>query len=92
MQKAISFGSQFLRGPVDGLGEYNNKLGSIQTIMTNTEWEIPDSSVRMKKVSKSLEDLNDYADKTIYSFADMTRNIGTFTAAGVSLDKISHCN
>lgn len=87
MQKAISFGSQFLRGPVDGLGEYNNKLGSIQTIMTNTEWEIPDSSVRMKKVSKSLEDLNDYADKTIYSFADMTRNIGTFTAAGVSLDK-----
>lgn len=87
MQKAIGFGSQFLRGPVDGLGEYNNKLGSIQTIMTNTEWEIPDSSVRMKKVSKSLEDLNDYADKTIYSFADMTRNIGTFTAAGVSLDK-----
>ena len=87
MQKAISFGSQFLRGPVDGLGEYNNKLGSIQTIMTNTEWEIPDSSVRMKKVSKSLEDLNDYADKTIYSFADMTKNIGTFTAAGVSLDK-----
>ena len=87
MQKAIGFGSQFLRGPVDGLGEYNNKLGSIQTIMTNTEWEIPDSSLRMKKVSKSLEDLNDYADKTIYSFADMTRNIGTFTAAGVSLDK-----
>ena len=87
MQKAISFGSQFFRGPVDGLGEYNNKLGSIQTIMTNTEWEIPDSSVRMKKVSKSLEDLNDYADKTIYSFADMTKNIGTFTAAGVSLDK-----
>lgn len=87
MQKAISFGSQFLRGPVDGLGEYNNKLGSIQTIMTNTEWEIPDSSVRMRKVSSALEDLNDYADKTIYSFADMTRNIGTFTAAGVSLDK-----
>lgn len=87
IQKAISFGSQFFRGPVDGLGEYNNKLGSIQTIMTNTEWEIPDSSVRMKKVSKSLEDLNDYADKTIYSFADMTKNIGTFTAAGVSLDK-----
>lgn len=87
MQKAISFGSQFLRGPVDGLGEYNNKLGSIQTIMTNTEWEIPDSSTRMRKVSSALEDLNDYADKTIYSFADMTRNIGTFTAAGVSLDK-----
>ena len=87
MQKAISFGGQFFRGPTDGLAEYNNKLGSIQTIMTNTEWEIPDSSVRMRKVSGALETLNDYADKTIYSFADMTRNIGTFTAAGVSLDK-----
>lgn len=87
VQKAMSFTGQFFRGPMDGLGEYKDKLGSIQTIMTNTEWEIPDSSVRMRKVSGALQDLNDYADKTIYSFADMTRNIGTFTAAGVSLDK-----
>lgn len=87
MQKAMSFTGQFFRGYGDGLNEYKNKLGSIQTIMTNTEWEIPDSSVRMRKVSGALEQLNDYADKTIYSFADMTRNIGTFTAAGVSLDK-----
>ena len=87
IQKAMSFTGQFFRGPMDGLGEYKDKLGSIQTIMTNTEWEIPDSSTRMRKVSGSLQELNDYADKTIYSFADMTRNIGTFTAAGVSLDK-----
>ena len=87
MQKAMSFAGQFFRGYGDGLEEYKNKLGSIQTIMTNTEWEIPDSSTRMRKVSGALETLNDYADKTIYSFADMTRNIGTFTAAGVSLDK-----
>lgn len=87
VQKAMSFTGQFFRGPMDGLGEYKDKLGSIQTIMTNTEWEIPDSSLRMRKVSGSLQELNDYADKTIYSFADMTRNIGTFTAAGVSLDK-----
>ena len=87
IQKAMSFTGQFFRGPMDGLGEYKDKLGSIQTIMTNTEWEIPDSSVRMRKVSGSLQELNDYADKTIYSFADMTKNIGTFTAAGVSLDK-----
>lgn len=87
VQKAMSFTGQFFRGPMDGLGEYKDKLGSIQTIMTNTEWEIPDSSVRMRKVSGSLQELNDYADKTIYSFADMTKNIGTFTAAGVSLDK-----
>lgn len=87
VQKTMSFTGQFFRGPMDGLGEYKDKLGSIQTIMTNTEWEIPDSSLRMRKVSGSLQELNDYADKTIYSFADMTRNIGTFTAAGVSLDK-----
>lgn len=87
IQKAMNFTGQFFRGPMDGLGEYKDKLGSIQTIMTNTEWEIPDSSTRMRKVSGSLQELNDYADKTIYSFADMTRNIGTFTAAGVSLDK-----
>ena len=87
VQKAMSFTGKFFRGPMDGLGEYKDKLGSIQTIMTNTEWEIPDSSVRMRKVSGSLQELNDYADKTIYSFADMTKNIGTFTAAGVSLDK-----
>lgn len=87
IQKAMSFTGQFFRGYGDGLAEYKNKLGSIQTIMTNTEWEIPDSSVRMRRVSSALENLNDYADKTIYSFADMTKNIGTFTAAGVSLDK-----
>ena len=87
IQKSMSFAGQFFRGYGDGLEEYKNKLGSIQTIMTNTEWEIPDSSTRMRRVSGALETLNDYADKTIYSFADMTRNIGTFTAAGVSLDK-----
>ena len=87
LQKAMSFTGQFFRGYGDGLAEYKNKLGSIQTIMTNTEWEIPDSSTRMRRVSGALEQLNDYADKTIYSFADMTKNIGTFTAAGVSLDK-----
>ena len=86
MQKAINFGSQFFRGPVDGLNEYKEKLGSVQTIMTNTEWEIPDQTTRMRKTSKVLEDLNEYADQTIYSFKDMTKNIGTFTAAGVGLE------
>ena len=86
IQKAIGFGKKFFAGPVDGLGEYKDKLGSIQTIMTNTEWAIPDPTVRMRKVSSTLEQLNDYADKTIYSFKDMTKNIGTFTAAGVGLE------
>lgn len=86
MQKAISFGAKFFKGPIDGLNEYNEKLGSVQTIMTNTEWEIPDQSKRMRMISKTLGDLNEYADKTIYLFKDMTKNIGTFTAAGVGLE------
>lgn len=86
MQKALNFGSKFFRGAFDGLNEYKEKLGSVQTIMTNTEWQIPDNTKRMKMTSKTLEDLNEYADKTIYSFKDMTKNIGTFTAAGVGLE------
>ena len=34
-----------------------------------------------------FDELNKYADQTIYNFTEMTRNIGTFTAAGVDLDK-----
>jgi len=34
----------------------------------------------------ALDELNHYADMTIYNFTEMTRNIGTFTAAGVDLD------
>ena len=40
----------------------------------------------LEDVTKALGELNEYADKTIYNFADMTKNIGTFTAAGVDLD------
>ena len=37
-------------------------------------------------VDEALDELNRYADQTIYSFTEMARNIGTFTAAGVDLD------
>ena len=37
-------------------------------------------------VNRALDELNKYADQTIYNFTEMTRNIGTFTAAGVDLD------
>lgn len=40
----------------------------------------------LEDVNKALDELNTYADKTIYNFTEMTRNIGTFTAAGVDLD------
>ncbi|NCB46389.1 hypothetical protein EOM81_05190, partial [bacterium] len=40
----------------------------------------------LQDVNRALDELNEYADKTIYNFTEMTRNIGTFTAAGVDLD------
>ena len=66
----------------DGFSEYETKMNSIQTILTNTAHQ----GTTLKDVTSTLNELNDYADKTIYNFAEMTRNIGTFTAAGVDLD------
>ena len=65
-----------------GFDEYETKMGSIQTILANTQHE----GTNLDQVTAALDELNLYADKTIYNFQEMTRNIGTFTAAGVSLD------
>ena len=40
----------------------------------------------LDQVNNALDELNHYADMTIYNFTEMARNIGTFTAAGVDLD------
>ena len=67
---------------MQGFSEYETKMNSIQTIMSNTA----SKGTSMNEVTKVIDDLNVYADKTIYNFAEMTRNIGTFTAAGVALE------
>ena len=66
----------------DGFSEYETKMNSIQTILTNTA----SKGTTLDDVKTALAELNKYSDQTIYNFADMTRNIGTFTAAGVDLD------
>lgn len=63
-----------------GFDEYELKMGSVQNIMNAT-------GASVEEVGSYLDELNTYADKTIYSFSDMTANIGKFTNAGVSLDK-----
>lgn len=65
-----------------GFQEYETKIGAIQTIMSNTR----SKGTTMEQVVDVLDELNTYADKTIYNFAEMTRNIGTFTAAGIDLE------
>lgn len=84
---AVNTGKQLLKSltidPIKtGFSEYETKMGAIQTILTNTAHQ----GTTLEDVNATLAELNTYADKTIYNFAEMTRNIGTFTAAGVDLD------
>jgi hypothetical protein len=66
-----------------GFREYETNLNSIQTILANTGLK---GAEGLAKVTSKLDELNHYADQTIYNFSEMARNIGTFTAAGVKLD------
>lgn len=66
-----------------GFREYELQMNSVQTILANTAHK----GVDINQVTAALDELNTYADQTIYNFGEMTRNIGTFTAAGVDLDK-----
>lgn len=65
----------------EGFKEYETQMNSVQTIMANTA----SKGTTLKQVKDALAELNTYSDKTIYNFTEMTRNIGTFTAAGVDL-------
>ena len=67
---------------INGFKEYELQMNSIQTILANTK----SKGTTMDDVTKALDELNEYADLTIYNFSEMTKNIGTFTAAGVDLD------
>ena len=68
-----------------GWSEYEQKMDSIKTIL-NSAKDKNGMAVSLDQVKKKIEELNVYADKTIYSFSDMTNNIGKFTNAGVDLD------
>lgn len=81
---AVNTGKQMLNSltvePIkQGFGEYELKLDSVQTIMAST-------GESLETVNGYLQELNTYADKTIYSFSDMTSSIGKFTNSGVKLE------
>jgi len=65
-----------------GWQEYETQMNAIQTTLANTA----SKGTTLSDVNKALDELNTYADKTIYNFSEMTKNIGTFTAAGISLE------
>ena len=69
----------FIIAPLSGgWSEYSEQMNSTQVIMSNTG----DS---LAKITENLDELNEYADRTIYSFGQMTTAIGKFAAAGVEL-------
>lgn len=66
---------RFLINPLkSGFQEYETQINSTQTIMANTGRSVED-------VDNALNELNKYADLTIYDFTTMTKNAGMFTAA-----------
>lgn len=71
-----------IQGAMDGFKEYELQINAVQTILGNTQ----SKGTTLQDVNKTLDDLNAYADRTIYNFGEMTKNIGTFTAAGVGLE------
>lgn len=84
VDKAATAGAEIVKSltvtPVStGFQEYELKMNSVQTIMAST-------GESLETVMGYLNELNTYADKTIYSFSDMTTNIGKFTNAGVKLE------
>ena len=86
---AMNMGKQVVdaitMAPKDGWKEFELNVDSIKTIL-NSAKDADGLPVTLDKVNEKLNELNTYSDKTIYSFSDMTSNIGKFTNAGVDLD------
>jgi hypothetical protein len=85
--RVTAFGERIVKSATiepltSGFSEYETQMKSIQTILANTGME---GVKGVKKVNAALDELNKYADKTIYNFTQMTENIGRFTASGVKL-------
>lgn len=66
-----------------GFSEYETQIGATQTIYVN----VKQKGKTLDDVNAALDELNTYADQTIYNFTEMTKNIGLFVNAGVGLDE-----
>lgn len=80
VQAGIRMGHSLTIDPVkSGYSEYELKIEAIKTIMNAT-------GESEENVIKKLDELNEYSDRTIYSFSDMTQNIGKFVNNSIPLD------
>ena len=71
--------SLLLTPKTDGWKEYELTINAVQTLVNSTGKSVD-------YINEKLKTLDDYADKTVYSTADMFNNIYKFTNAGVDLD------
>ena len=87
VNKAVNAGLQFAKALtldpiVAGFHNYETQINAVQTILANTGLT---GKKGLAQVNSALAELNTYANKTVYNFSEMAKNIGTFTAAGVDL-------
>lgn len=90
--KVVDTGAKILRAAtvqpmIDGWGEFEMKTNSVQTILGGIRNQFDDQPTAINAISDALDDLNEYADKTIYNFAQMTENVGKFTNQGLGLEQ-----
>lgn len=70
-----------------GLSEYETKINSVQVIKANTRGKFDTEEEQMDAIYSALDKLNDYADRTIYNYTQMTDNVGKFVAQTGDIDK-----
>ena len=63
-----------IQAAMSGFNEYSMTMNTVQTLVNSTGKSI-------KEVEGQLKELDEYADKTVYSTADMFNNIYKFTNA-----------
>lgn len=74
----------------EGFSEYETKIQSVQTItnaIKNNAKYNGDEAAAIADINVALDELNTYADRTIYKFSDMTQNVGKFVQQTGDLEK-----
>lgn len=76
---------------IEALGyDYEKIQNKVNNIVAGIDDEISESGENAKTtladIDAALDELNVYADKTIYNFSQMTQAVGRFTTAGIDLE------
>lgn len=80
MKSANALKSLTIGGVKDGFREYSKTIDMVKVLKNSTGKSV-------KYINTELDALNEYSDKTIYSYQDMVQNVTKFTNNGISLKK-----